>query len=79
VLARVPLAGGIPREVLQGVEYGNADWSPDGKTFAVVRHVERRFRLARGMAKMLVTPDGRAYVYETDRFTSELYVIEGLR
>jgi hypothetical protein len=35
--------------------------------------------LARGLAKVLVTPDGRAYVYQSDRFTSELYVVEGLR
>ena len=33
VLARVPLAGGAPREVLGGV--ASADWSPDGKELAV--------------------------------------------
>ncbi len=34
-LARVPLAGGAPREVLEDVQW--ADWSPDGQTLAVVR------------------------------------------
>ena len=42
-LARMPLAGGAPREVLQDVFY--ADWSPNGKDLAVVRAVEGRFRL----------------------------------
>src|SRR6185503_12479553 len=42
-LARMPLAGGAPREVLQDVYY--ADWSPDGKSLAVVRSVDGRFRL----------------------------------
>ena len=41
-LARTQLAGGIPREVLQGVEY--ADWSPDGQSLAVVRKVENRVK-----------------------------------
>jgi Tol biopolymer transport system component len=34
-LARAPLAGGAPREVLEEVE--DADWSPDGKELAVAR------------------------------------------
>ena len=34
-LARVPLGGGAPREVLENVQW--ADWSPDGTNFAVVR------------------------------------------
>ncbi len=42
-LARVPLAGGAPRELLEDVFY--ADWSPDGKKLAVVRAVDGRFRL----------------------------------
>src|SRR5439155_1724289 len=42
-LARVPLAGGAPREVLENVE--DADWSPDGKSLAVARHVGNRNRL----------------------------------
>jgi len=34
-LARVPLAGGAPREVLEGVAW--ADWTPDGQSLAVIR------------------------------------------
>jgi eukaryotic-like serine/threonine-protein kinase len=34
-LARVSLAGGAPREVLDNVFW--ADWSPDGQSFAVIR------------------------------------------
>jgi len=34
-LARVPLAGGAPREVLDNVSW--ADWAPDGQSLAVVR------------------------------------------
>src|ERR1051326_7619686 len=36
-LARMPLEGGAPREVLQDVS--DADWSPDGKELAVVHWV----------------------------------------
>ena len=34
-LARVPLAGGAPREVLDNVQW--ADWTPDGQSLAVIR------------------------------------------
>jgi dipeptidyl aminopeptidase/acylaminoacyl peptidase len=53
-LARVPLEGGAPREVLAGVL--DADWSRDGGRFAVVRRAEGRTRLE--------FPIGRS-VYET--------------
>ena len=36
-LARAPLAGGAPRELLEDV--AAADWSPDGKSLAVMRRV----------------------------------------
>jgi len=42
-LARVPLTGGTPRQVLEGVSY--ADWSPDGKNLAVVRVLDGRYHL----------------------------------
>ncbi len=38
VLARAPLGGGAPREILEGVR--SADWSPDGQSLAVVRQGE---------------------------------------
>jgi Tol biopolymer transport system component/tRNA A-37 threonylcarbamoyl transferase component Bud32 len=34
-LARVPLAGGAPREILENVQW--ADWAPDGASLALVR------------------------------------------
>jgi Tol biopolymer transport system component/tRNA A-37 threonylcarbamoyl transferase component Bud32 len=36
-LARVPLSGGTPREVLDNVQ--DADWAPNGDSMAVVRYV----------------------------------------
>src|SRR5262249_1040652 len=42
-LARAPLSGGVPREVLDDVE--DADWSPDGKDLVVIRSVEGRYHL----------------------------------
>ena len=42
-LARVPLVGGAPREVLQDVY--TADWSPDGNELAVVRRVAGELQL----------------------------------
>ena len=42
-LARVPLAGGVPRELFEHVS--GADWSPEGKSFAVVRTIGGRHRV----------------------------------
>ncbi|MFH1177004.1 MAG: protein kinase [Acidobacteriota bacterium] len=42
-LARVPLSGGAPREILAGVQ--EADWAPGGTTLAVVRESLGRTRL----------------------------------
>ena len=42
-LARVPLAGGAPREVLDSVREG--DWSPDGSELAIIHEVKGRDRL----------------------------------
>jgi Tol biopolymer transport system component len=58
-LARVPLAGGAPREVADNVLY--ADWSPDGKDLAVVRGVGGKWRLEYPIGKVL---------YETDAWIS---------
>src|SRR5204863_9725500 len=43
VLARVPLGGGAPREMMRDVLW--AAWAPDGKTLAVVRDVAGKQRL----------------------------------
>ena len=43
VLAEAPLGGGAPRELLEQVS--SADWSPDGKSLAVVRGLGGKSRL----------------------------------
>jgi len=69
-LARVPLSGGTPREVLENVQ--DADWSPSGDSLAVVRFVpeNRHWRLEYPIGKVLldginwisnpkISPDGK--------------------
>jgi serine/threonine protein kinase/Tol biopolymer transport system component len=55
-LARVPLTGGAPREVLEGVEW--ADWSPDGTKLAVVRNVGGQDRLEYPIGTLLYATTG---------------------
>jgi len=50
-LARVPLTGGAPREMIEGVS--GADWSADGKTLAIIRQVEGKARLEFPIGKTL--------------------------
>ena len=54
-LARAPMAGGTPREVLEGVL--DADWSPDGKELAVIHVVGDRYRLEYPIGKVLYDPE----------------------
>ena len=49
----VPLSGGVPREILEGVEWVNADWSPDGKNLVVVRSAGGRSRLEFPIGRVL--------------------------
>jgi eukaryotic-like serine/threonine-protein kinase len=69
-LARVPLSGGTPREVLENVE--DADWAANGQDMAVVRYVPENshWRLEYPIGKVLldginwishpkISPDGR--------------------
>jgi len=55
-LARVPLAGGTPREVLENV--GSADWSPDGKELAAIHAVEEGDRIEYPIGKVLYKTEG---------------------
>jgi Tol biopolymer transport system component len=64
-LARVPLAGGTPREVLDNV--GSADWSPDGKELAAVHVVEG------GEGDRLEYPLGKV-LYRTEGYLTALRV-----
>lgn len=69
-LARVPLSGGTPREVLDNVE--DADWAADGENMAVVRFIPEtsHWRLEYPVGKVLfdsinwishpkISPDGK--------------------
>ena len=55
-LARAPLAGGAPREVVDRVQW--ADWGPDGNNVAIVRDVGGRNRLEYPPGKMLYETGG---------------------
>ena len=55
-LARAPLAGGAPREVLENVQW--ADWSPDGSSFLVVRDYGGMNRLEYPIGKPLYQTGG---------------------
>jgi Tol biopolymer transport system component len=72
ILARVPLAGGAPRELLENVQ--DADWTPDGNNLAVTLHVGNRSRLECPIGKVLydtagwlsnvrVSPDGKRIAF----------------
>jgi Tol biopolymer transport system component/predicted Ser/Thr protein kinase len=71
-LARVPLAGGAPREILENVE--DADWSPDGKSLAVAHQSGNRNRIEYPIGTVLydapgwvsdlrISPDGRLVAF----------------
>jgi Tol biopolymer transport system component/tRNA A-37 threonylcarbamoyl transferase component Bud32 len=76
-LARVPLAGGAPREVLDSVR--EADWSPDGSELAIIHNVNGRDRLEFPIGTVLyqgsgylsdprVSPDGRHLAFAEHPF-----------
>jgi serine/threonine protein kinase len=72
-LARVPLVGGTPREIVEHVE--TADWSPDGQELAIVRaNNEGQFQLEYPIGTVLykapgaigalrVSPDGKMVAF----------------
>jgi eukaryotic-like serine/threonine-protein kinase len=55
-LARAPLSGGAPREILEQVQW--ADWGPDGNSLAVVRDLGGRNRLEYPIGKPLYQTGG---------------------
>ncbi len=54
-LARVPLAGGAPRELQEHVKY--ADWSPDGLNLALVRRVDDHDVLEYPVGRVIAEPE----------------------
>ncbi|MEX0881197.1 MAG: protein kinase [Thermoanaerobaculia bacterium] len=55
-LARISIAGGAPREILDDVQW--ADWGPDGKSLAIVRDFGVRNRLEYPIGKVLYETTG---------------------
>src|SRR5436190_1153657 len=88
VLARVPLAGGTPREMADNVI--SADWAPDGSTLAAVRVVNGKTRVeypigtgvydALAVSQVRIAPDGkRLAILERLQGESNLTIIENGR
>ena len=85
-LARVPLAGGMPREVADSVL--TADWAPDGQSMAIIRQqgeekrVEYpigsvRYRTPRDIRDVRIAPDGkRLAILESLKGEWELAIID---
>jgi DNA-binding winged helix-turn-helix (wHTH) protein/Tol biopolymer transport system component len=55
-LAQVPITGGSPRQIAENVV--GADWSPDGKTLAIVRDMGGQQRLEYPVGHILYQTDG---------------------
>ena len=55
-LARAPIDGGAPREVLNDVM--DADWTPDGKQLVVVRHSQDQYTVEFPVGKVLYRTNG---------------------
>lgn len=85
-LARVPLAGGMPREVAENVL--TADWAPDAQSLAIIRQqgdetrVEYpigsvRYRTPHHVRDVRVSPDGkRLAILEPSKGEWELAIID---
>ncbi len=86
-LARVPLAGGVPREVADNVL--QADWSPDGANLAIIRFVNGKFRIEYPIGSvryetphqirdLRVSPDGKRIAFvEPHGGEYDVAVVEG--
>jgi DNA-binding winged helix-turn-helix (wHTH) protein len=55
-LGQVPLTGGTPRQIAEKIEW--ADWSPDGKTLAIVHEVAGKDRLEFPLGHVLYETSG---------------------
>src|SRR5580692_8784408 len=63
MLARQPLGGGAPRDVVDGVEY--ADWSPDGSSLAVIRRVAGKilYETPTWVSHARISPNGKLVAF----------------
>ncbi|HET8796265.1 MAG TPA: protein kinase [Thermoanaerobaculia bacterium] len=85
-LARVPLAGGMPREIAENVL--QADWSPDGASLAIIRqHDDKtrveypigtvRYETPHYVRDIRISPDGkRLAMLEPSRGEFDLAIID---
>ncbi|HSS45603.1 MAG TPA: serine/threonine-protein kinase, partial [Thermoanaerobaculia bacterium] len=88
-LARLPVSGGAPREILEGVL--SADWSPDAQNLAVSRRTESGFILEYPLGTVLyrttgwissvrVSPDGASVAFldcpSLDRYRGRICVVD---
>jgi eukaryotic-like serine/threonine-protein kinase len=80
MLARQPLGGGAPRDIIDGVEC--ADWSPDGSSLAVIRRVAGKVHIEYPIGKILyetpgwvsharVSPDGKLVAFVDHPFNRD--------
>src|SRR3984957_340681 len=80
MLARQPMGGGAPRDMIDGVEY--ADWSPDGSSLAVIRRVAGKVRIEYPIGKILyetpgwvsharISPDGKLVAFVDHPFSRD--------
>jgi WD40 repeat protein len=86
-LARVPLAGGMPREMANDVM--QADWAPDGQSMAIIRQQGKtvrveypigtvRYETPHYVRDVRVAPDGkRLAILEPSQGEWELAIIDG--
>jgi len=81
-LARVALAGGVPRPIAKDVH--EADWSPDGRQLAIARRSERGFQIEYPIGHRIYespwwisdlrfSPDGREIAFIEHPFTGDNY------
>ena len=79
-LAVVPLTGGAPRPLQEGIQW--ADWTPDGSAMAIVRDVEGKGRIEFPSGKVLYespghvswprfSPDGKSIAFLDHPFATD--------
>ena len=87
-LARVPLAGGEPRELLEHV--AAADWSPDGSQLAIVRSApntagkvqiefpigKKLYESSSNLSSLRISPDGNRIAFMEGQAAKNIIVVD---